>query len=117
MKDDEKDLVGYTFFMKKELFTIPLLSIREFKEFLLLNSTTETVEGELVYPPQVDDLYSLYTKIRNNNVVAILEFGVSISKIPPFLEFLKLTSILCPVHRNVQLHGKGSPNQIFFLHR
>lgn len=75
MKDDEKDLVGYTFFMKKELFTIPLLSIREFKEFLLLNSTTETVEGELVYPPQVDDLYSLYTKIRNNNVVAILEFG------------------------------------------
>ena len=61
--------------MKKELFTIPLLSIREFKEFLLLNSTTETVEGELVYPPQVDDLYSLYTKIRNNNVVAILEFG------------------------------------------
>lgn len=55
-----------------------ILSRSKFEEFI--NSVGKpqerlVAEGESVYPPEIDDLYSLYVKVRENKVVAIIEFG------------------------------------------
>jgi len=56
---------------------IPVMSVKQFEEYILLTTpvTAKTVEGEIVYAPELDDLYSLYSKVRNNKAVAIIEFG------------------------------------------
>jgi len=56
---------------------IPVMSVIQFKEFILskIQQTSETIFGEAVYAPDLKDLYSLYTKVRDNKIVAIMEFG------------------------------------------
>ena len=59
------------------VFDIPILSIEEFEEFLISVSSgsTDSVESSIVFPYNLADLYSLYLSVRNNRIVAILEFG------------------------------------------
>lgn len=55
----------------------PVLSSKEFEEYLITVSSESTlsVEGDNVFPWNLADLYSLYLNVRINRVVAILEFG------------------------------------------
>lgn len=54
---------------------LPVLSELEFQKFILKSVQDTKVDGEVTYPPEFDDLYSLYTKVRNERSVAVLEFG------------------------------------------
>jgi hypothetical protein len=55
----------------------PVMSAIQFEEFILsiASETTNKFEDKALYPPELVDLYSLYTKVRNNRSVAIIEFG------------------------------------------
>lgn len=59
------------------LSQFPIMSVNQFEEFILSTApkTAELIENETIYAPELDDLYSLYTKVRNNKIVAIIEFG------------------------------------------
>ena len=56
---------------------LPVMSVIQFKEFILskVQQTAQSISGEVVYAPYLKELYSLYTKVRNNKIVAIMEFG------------------------------------------
>jgi hypothetical protein len=60
-----------------ELPQIPIMLFHEFEEFVFSAALNDggTSNGGLTYPPELGDLYSLYTKVRKNKIVAILEFG------------------------------------------
>lgn len=60
--------------MKKQF--VPVLKHGEFSSFV--NSCTESArinENHPVYPPDIADLYALYSRVRNERSVAILEIG------------------------------------------
>ena len=59
------------------LSQFPIMSVNQFEEFILSTApkTAESIENETIYAPELDDLYSLYTKVRNNKIVAVIEFG------------------------------------------
>ena len=55
---------------------VPVLQQGEFSSFI--SSCVEnarTVESHPVYPPEIADLYALYSRVRNEKSVAILEIG------------------------------------------
>jgi hypothetical protein len=56
---------------------VPIMPIIQFKDFILskVPQATQTISGKTVYAPDIQDLYSLYTKVRINKSVAIMEFG------------------------------------------
>lgn len=54
---------------------VGILSKLEFQNYLLSFAKDVKLEGTLVYPPDFNDLYSLYQKVRHERSVAILEFG------------------------------------------
>ncbi len=60
--------------MEKQL--VPILKQEEFS--LFLGSCVESArrnETHPVYPPEINDLYALYSRVRNERSIAILEFG------------------------------------------
>ena len=60
--------------MKKQF--VPVLEQGEFSSFI--SSCVETArvgETHPVYPPEIADLYALYSRVRNERSVAILEIG------------------------------------------
>jgi hypothetical protein len=55
---------------------VPVLSQAEFSSFLS-NCVENARESEThpVYPPEIADLYALYSRVRNEKSIAILEIG------------------------------------------
>jgi hypothetical protein len=64
---------------------IPVMAFNEFSEFILESySGNDSVDGEDAYGPELRDLYSLYSKVRNNKIVAVMEFGAGWSTLALF---------------------------------
>ena len=54
---------------------IPVLSEKNFESYILSSSDTSIVSGSTLLPPELSDLYSLYTKVRAEKSLAIIEYG------------------------------------------
>lgn len=52
-----------------------ILARREFTDFLESRPLPNTTPNIELYPPGIDNLYPLYVKVRQEKVIAILEFG------------------------------------------
>ena len=54
---------------------LPVRDLLDFKTYILSLAREQSYNGMDIYPPEFDDLYSLYSKVRRNKSIAILEFG------------------------------------------
>jgi hypothetical protein len=52
-----------------------IMSEMDFESYILSSAKESKLNNVLLYPPEFDDLYSLYTKVRREKSVAVLEFG------------------------------------------
>jgi hypothetical protein len=54
---------------------LPIRSILDFESYILSFAGQQSLNGVVIYPPRIDDLYSLYSTVRMKKSIAILEFG------------------------------------------
>lgn len=54
---------------------LPVKDPLEFKTYILSCARERDLNNMDIYPPEFDDLYSLYSKVREKKSIAILEFG------------------------------------------
>ena len=54
---------------------IPIMSFDNFEDYISGFPLERIASNEAVYPPDLKDLFSLYTKVRTSKAIAILEIG------------------------------------------
>ena len=54
---------------------IPILSFKDFESYMFFLPDESTFSGGDLLPPEMTDLYSLYTQVRTEKSIAIIEYG------------------------------------------